>query len=94
MGLDLRVYATLQATAIDNAGNQIKSVLIEEFYDCWNFNSEETQKIIDSENKIEQYRESLRFECDLYDFDFDISLIRFNSFIEQYKNWNIVFEGI
>lgn len=94
MGLDLRIYAKLDCTAIDNAGNEIKSALIEELYSTWNFNSAQTQKIIDAENKIEQYRELLKAECENYDCNFDHYIKGFNNFVEKYKNWNIIFEGI
>ncbi len=94
MGLDLRVYATLYCTAIDNAGNEIKTALIEEFGYCWNFQSKEVEKIIDSENKINQYKESLKLECEIYGSSYKRESIDFENWIEKYTNWNIVFEGI
>ena len=94
MGLDLRVYATLPATAIDNAGNEIKSVLIEEFDDCFNFISKHVQEILDSNNKNEKYKELINVESNIYDSDFSDFITYFEKWIEKYKNWNIIFEGI
>lgn len=93
MGLSLIVYAKLNCTAIDKKGKEIKSYLIEHL-DCWNFTSNKVEEILNSENKIDKYKEILQYDCDHYDHDFDYYIKKLNYFIEEYKDWEIIFEAI
>lgn len=85
MGLDLRLIASLDAIAIDNAGNKIELV-VENSFECWNMSTKQNYSVLESENPIETYRKLIPRSSR--------HLIEFIAFIEKYKNWNLKFQDI
>ena len=95
MGQTLMLYASLPAKVIDLAGNEHQETITRDF-DCFYFTSKQVQKIMDSENRVEQYKKELIEYEQLYVGHYVSSekLKEFEEFIEKYKYWNLTWYTI
>jgi hypothetical protein len=93
MSMNVLMYATAKATL--HQTNEVIDVIHK--FSTMQTSTKETERIIDSDNKLNTYIDIIKSDflksIDSYDY-YNTHIIELNKFIEDHKDWSIVWNEI